>query len=276
VIGNAQEAALAFARLWRERGNKILIVALIAEFLLEIWSDNRHAWSLWTPNEDIESAKWRIKRKLIWLRRRLPSKHRLMILSVGVVALGVSLEWWYGDSADTISDQIRTGLQSRIISLSPYSWLLGPDVIATPWPELKTFAGQRAAICAARPESWNDKERWQVAGNLAQLLDAAGWRNAMGKRFLVFDPKTPTQWTYDGVDLNAQPFSTGIEIAVDTASKSTNDAAQALTSVLLKVGIQGAGSGWAISMTPECAAIPPPTSGARKNLMAIYIGPKSQ
>ena len=109
MIGT-QEAALVCARLWRERGNKILIAALIAEFLLEIWRDNRHAWSLWSPNEDTESLKWRIKRTLLWLRRHLPSKHRLVILAVAVVAFGVSLEWWYGDRADTIADQMRTQL----------------------------------------------------------------------------------------------------------------------------------------------------------------------
>jgi hypothetical protein len=113
MTGSSPEQALNFARDCRDWGNKILIFALLAEILLEFWEDNRFGWYLWTPNE--RSFKWRIKKRLLWLRRHcVPSKHWAVIIAVTVVALGVIIEWVAGDIADTKSDQIRAFQQARI------------------------------------------------------------------------------------------------------------------------------------------------------------------
>jgi hypothetical protein len=108
------QQALDAARLWRDRGNKILILALVAEVFLEIWHDRHNAWVLWSARETTQSLKWRIKRTLIFLRRRLPSKHSLMIIAALIVVVGVGLETIYGKVADDISDQMRLAQQRRI------------------------------------------------------------------------------------------------------------------------------------------------------------------
>jgi hypothetical protein len=118
LVTHAQEVALAAARLWRDRGNKILIGALVAEVLLEIWQDNHHGWSLWTPHEDTSSFKWHLKRKLIRLRGRIPSKSRLMIMAALTVVAGVALETWYGWKADDASDNIRARLEYDALGVS--------------------------------------------------------------------------------------------------------------------------------------------------------------
>jgi hypothetical protein len=98
------EKALAISRWWRDRGNDLLIVFLIFEFVLELWPDISHKWSPWNPP----------KRYKIRLQQYSRFKRGLTILAALMVVLGVGIERHEGNKSDDKVDRIRAIQQARI------------------------------------------------------------------------------------------------------------------------------------------------------------------
>jgi len=159
-----------------------------------------------------------------------------MILAALMVVLGVSVERWKGCKADEIVDQIRTTLQTRIIQVSPRSWLLTSDVQERVIDSLKAFTGQRIAVFVNQKYVEDKFEAMAFAMSLDSLLNNAGWLAPSGKKIL--DNGQFTNIWYD------PPRREGVNaIAVETDPKavdSVKKAARALNAVLVSADLSSA------------------------------------
>src|SRR5690242_13813084 len=101
------EMALEAARRWRDLGNAILLVGILAEILIE---------ASWPDRPSIFTLKW---------RDHLCASKNIAIVMAGLVTLGgLWLERREGQIADDKADEIRGNLQERVIAVSPRYWLL--------------------------------------------------------------------------------------------------------------------------------------------------------
>jgi hypothetical protein len=141
------DIALKFHRFWRDVGNDILLIGVLAEFLIDLlWLEPPEIFPLLRGRHATTPL-------LKWYRHLLTMKG----VAVGVVNLmvfaGIFLERWQGAKADDVSDQIRTDLQRRIIFLTPRYRVLSPEAEQRISTALKPFAGQRVAIV---------EHKWQI------------------------------------------------------------------------------------------------------------------
>ncbi len=173
-MNDALDIALHWYRFWRDRGNDILIGALLAEFLIEALWIERPNWSPWNR------AARGPKRWMPRLRRFTLSRKQAIIVAAFIVFLGVSVERIFGNWADDKADEIRTNLQQRIIQISPRNWLLTTDVADRIVTKLKHFAGQRVAVYENQKYVDDKFEVSSLAMSLDGLFNKAGWLNPSG------------------------------------------------------------------------------------------------
>jgi hypothetical protein len=228
-MNDALDKALHAYRFWRDRGEDILIAALLAEFLIEaLWPEHRN-WSPWDRTSTTGSVRcWRFKHSLT---RIVPSRKQAMVVAAFIVLLGVAVERIWGTLADDKSDEIRTNLQERLIGISPRIWLFSGDALNRVASRVKPFSGQRVAMF----ENWqsvDDKEELQLfVFSLNAVLGGAGWLNHNGQ---IIDVDSTGRFNNLSLD---PPNRSGVHGVLIEASKSsllkTKRAANALADALI-------------------------------------------
>ncbi len=208
-MNDALDIALHSARFWRDRGSDILIAALLAEFLIE---------AMWLEHSE---------RRVFGLSRKWT-----MIAAAFVVFLGVAVERIWGTLADDRSDQIRTNLEHRIISLSPRWKLLQPQEVQKRLrAKLEAFKGQKVAIYLT---TLNDFDEGMAVAELNEVLETAGWLNPWGQPISKLVGKKESSLTNVFTCCgrrNTVAWGIGIETTAD-APEATKKAARALISAL--------------------------------------------
>jgi hypothetical protein len=171
-MNSAWEVAMNAARLWRNRGNDLLIIFLAVEFLLEMWPEIPSDWSPWNPPNK-------------WLQHHSSWKRYLTIAAALMIVCGVALERYEGNKADDFADRISASLEEYIVSMLPRERLLTPAAVKRIVTGLKPFAGQRVAIIGANgdtPGEGSEIRFFQI--EIADTLDKAGWLNPSGQRIM--------------------------------------------------------------------------------------------
>jgi hypothetical protein len=149
------EIALAAARRWRDFGNLILLVGIVAEILIEGFCRDRP--SVFTPS---------------WCDHICEPKN-VAILIAGLITLaGLWLERTKGQDADDFADQIRTNLEIQDQALTMMA--TGRRLIVTPdFRKLSAYKGTPTVVTWDMPP---DEETAHLTGDLAGDLDTrAKW-----------------------------------------------------------------------------------------------------
>src|SRR5580698_347470 len=211
------EFALNTARRWRDLGNLILLVGIIAEILIEaFWRDRPSTFSL----------KW---------CDHIREPENLAILIAGLLTLsGLWFERTKGQNADDFADQIRADLEQKIVGLAPRYWLIdaGSENIVA---KIKPFVGQKVVILDCT--SFDILEIDSTATGLASRLDEADWLNPWGEHILLpYPASTARSRIFNKVMFDSQDkgrCSQGVFVEIGPrASDRVRDAATALVDAL--------------------------------------------
>jgi hypothetical protein len=206
------EDTLSAARFWRDLGNFILIIFLVAEFFLAIWSEFPHDWSPWSP-----PAKY-----LFWFDNHIRCKHRMIVTAAAMVVVGVTLETVWGIRVDNVVDQMR-------LEMGPRGALLYGARREKLEARIKRFTGQKVEtrFCSLYRIPPFNEEAMGVVILLPFVMREAGW-------------DAPS-----AIPINCGGF--GVSIAVSPkASRRTREAAEALRAALTKLPIDAGDKVWDI------------------------------
>jgi hypothetical protein len=174
-MNDALDTALHSYRFWRDKGNDILIAALLAEFLIEApWTEHPNWWP-WNRNKTKRALRsWRLKHVL---RDLALSRKRAMVAAAFIVFFGVAVERIWGNWADDKADEIRFKLETELLEVGPRTQLLYGQPRADFVARMKRFKGQNVETryCRQYMDSPINEEAMSVAMLLPVRLKEAGW-----------------------------------------------------------------------------------------------------
>src|SRR5208282_6543294 len=112
-MNDALDIALKSHRYWRDLGNLILAIGILAEIAIDGFWPRSSTFVLRRPTKPL--TKW-------WQRIPLLTRKGFCVVLAGVVVVyGPDLERREGNKADDAADKIRMGLEDQIIILSPWA-----------------------------------------------------------------------------------------------------------------------------------------------------------
>jgi hypothetical protein len=240
-VPTTTEGWLQYHRTLRDVGTLMVVIGVVAEILIDEFWDNMPPPLL------------RGRRATTLLKTSAARLKRCALIFAGIilVAGGLLLEYWQGNEADDVSDQIRTALQQQVLSVTIRNAALtmmasgrAAQIIPTAeLPNLKLFPGMRAEIMNVSPSyspSLSFQESWDLAAAIVGILKDAGWDvdscndNCPSP---VIDVMVLTKELPEGLQ---QRINTGHFPSLTTASPDEKAflAANALVSYLQSVGIE--------------------------------------